>query len=71
MPVRTDSGTRDSIDHVAAGERELRHARGFERRLNVHAVIDDVGDELRVGLRLVPAAHDAEGAARRPAVPGS
>jgi len=26
-------------------------------------VIDDVGDELHVGLRLVPAAHDAEGAA--------
>ena len=46
---------------VAAGEGELGHARGFERRLDVHAVIDHVRDELHVGLRLVPSAHDAEG----------
>ena len=30
-----------------AGERELGDARGLERRLDVHPVIDDVRDELR------------------------
>jgi len=36
-------------------------ARRFEGSLNIHLEVDHVGDELRVGLRLVPAAHDAEG----------
>ena len=36
--------------------------RGFERGLDVHPVIDHVRDELHVRLRLVPSAHDAEGA---------
>jgi len=36
-------------------------ARRFQRSLNVHLEVDHVGDELRVGLRLVPAAHDSEG----------
>ncbi len=48
-------------DHVASAERQLRHARRLERRLDVHPLIDDVADELRVRLRLIPAAHDAEG----------
>ncbi len=46
--------------HIAACEGSLGEASGLERLLNAHAVIDDVGDELRVRLRLVPAAHDAE-----------
>ena len=49
-----------SISNIAAFEGVLGEARLFERGLDVHAVVDDVGDELRVGLRLVPAAHDAE-----------
>ena len=46
--------------HVAAAESQLGEARRLERRLNVHAVIHHVGDKLRVRLRLVQAAHDAE-----------
>src|SRR4029078_10225921 len=44
--------------------RPLRTARRVERDLNVHSEIDDVRDELRVRLRLVPPTHDAEGDAR-------
>jgi hypothetical protein len=53
---------RDGLLHlnVAAIEGFLGKARLFECRLDVHAVIDDVSDELRVSLRLVPAPHDAE-----------
>ena len=46
--------------HVAAGERALREAAGLERLLDVEAEVGDVGHELRVRLRLVEAAHDAE-----------
>ena len=45
---------------VAAGGVALGEARRFQRRLQVHAVIDDIGDELRVRQRLIRAAHDAE-----------
>ena len=45
---------------VAARRRFLREARGFERRLNVHSVVDHVGNELRVRQRLIGSAHDAE-----------
>src|SRR5579884_2552442 len=50
--------------HVASGEAELGEARGFEGGLYVHAEVHDVGNELRVRLRLIEAAHDAEGDAR-------
>src|SRR5258705_470319 len=46
--------------HVDSVEGALREPRRLERLLNVHAVIDDVGDELGVGLCLIPGAHDAE-----------
>src|SRR5271156_4129599 len=45
---------------VATVEGRFREARGFERHLNVHSEIDDVGHELCVSLRLVPSAHDPE-----------
>ena len=34
-------------DDVAAAELQLGEARGFQRRLNVHAVIHDVEDDLQ------------------------
>ena len=37
-----------------------RTAGGIAGLLHVHAEVDDVGDDLRVGLRLVVAAHHAE-----------
>src|ERR1700730_16585359 len=46
--------------HVAALEGFLVESPRLERLLDVHAEIDDVGHELRVRLRLVPAALDAE-----------
>ena len=46
--------------YIAALEGILRETRLLQRSLHIHAVINDVGDELRVRLRLVPAAHDAE-----------
>jgi len=46
--------------HVASLEGTLGEAAGFERLLDGHPMIGDVGNELRVRLRLVPAAHDAE-----------
>src|ERR1700722_1352550 len=56
-------GPREAIldEQVAAGEGVLRKAGSLERGLNVHLEIDDIRDELRVGLRLIPTAHDAEG----------
>ena len=36
------------------------HARPVDRGLQVHAVIDDVGDDMRVAHRLIGAAHDPE-----------
>ena len=36
------------------------HARRVDRRLHVHAVVDHVGDELRVAHRLIVRAHHAE-----------
>src|SRR5690349_11690575 len=35
-------------------------ARGFERLLHIHAVIDDIGNELRMGERLIGSAHNAK-----------
>jgi len=46
--------------NIVSTKRQLREPRRFERRLNVHVVIGHVRDELGVGLRLVPASHDAE-----------
>ena len=43
----------------------VAHARGVAGFLHVHAEVDDVGDDLRVGLRLVVAAHHAECHPRR------
>src|SRR5882724_3447393 len=47
-------------DHVATAERWLRKARRFHRRLNVHFVVSQIRNVLRVCLRLVPSAHDAK-----------
>ena len=61
-PARLARGLRHQrldVD-VAAAERSLREAARLERLLDVEAVVGDVGDELRVRLRLVEAAHDAE-----------
>ena len=54
---------RNSIFHpdVTTGKIALGESRRFERGLDVHAEIDDVGNKLRMSLRLVEAAHDAEG----------
>ena len=46
--------------HVAAAKGQLGEARSFQRRLDVHVVVHQVRNELRVRLRLVVAAHDAE-----------
>src|SRR4029077_7272837 len=46
--------------YIASAERQLRKSRRFERSLNIHSVIHHVGNELRVRLRLVEAAHDAK-----------
>ena len=45
---------------IAAFEGVLGEAWLFERGLDIHSVVDDIGDELRVRLCLVPASHDAE-----------
>ena len=50
--------------NVAAIEAVLHKARRFHSCLNIHSVIDDVGNELGVGLGLIESAHDAEGDAR-------
>ena len=54
-----------------------------KRRLNIHPEVDNIGDKLRVGLRLIESAHNSESDARvalahergnnrvqRPLVPG-
>jgi len=46
---------------VAAIEGAFCEARGFEGGLDIHFVIGEIGDELGVSLRLIPATHDAEG----------
>src|SRR4029077_12778333 len=45
---------------VAAAEGSLREARRLERHLYVHSEIHNIGHELGVRLRLVPATHNAE-----------
>src|ERR1700679_264096 len=57
----TDVG-RDGLLHldIATLKGSFREAGLFERSLDVHTIVNNVGDELRVGLSLVPAAHDAE-----------
>src|SRR6185312_9697358 len=55
--VRSDSVLHP---HVAAAEVPLRPARCPERVLDVHSKVHYVGDELRVGQRLVESAHDSE-----------
>ena len=51
-------GRHAALDHrlVAVEER----ARGIDRRLHVHAVVDHVGDHVRVAHRLIVRAHHAE-----------
>ena len=53
---------RNAILHIkiAARKCELRESRGFDSRLNIHPEIDYVRNELRVRLRLIETAHDAE-----------
>ena len=46
--------------HIAAGEGGLREAAGLERLLDVEAAVGNARDELRVRLRLIEPAHDAE-----------
>src|SRR5205814_405305 len=45
---------------VAPGERSLGEPAGFESLLNVQAEVDDIADELGVGLGLIESAHDPE-----------
>src|SRR5919201_6803417 len=45
---------------VTAAERPLCEASGLERFLHIEPEINDVGYELRVGLRLIEPTHDAE-----------
>src|SRR5256885_4142687 len=47
-------------DHIATAERWLRKARRFHRGLNVHFIVSQIRNVLRVRLRLVPSAHDAK-----------
>ena len=46
--------------NVASRERQLREPARLERFLNIEAEVGDPGHELRVGLGLVPSAHDPE-----------
>src|ERR1700722_1723111 len=46
--------------HIAAFEGSLGKPWFLERGLHVHSVIHHIRDKLRVRLRLVPSAHDAE-----------
>ncbi len=62
--ARTSEGMRSSISTSQPAKVQLGEAGGFQGGLDVHAEVDDVGDELRVGLGLVVSAHDAEGDAR-------
>src|SRR5436309_2847876 len=50
-----------ALDQVsAATPAKLVKSRSFESLLKIHFVIDDVGNKLRLGHRLIPPAHDAE-----------
>src|SRR6266852_4093949 len=59
---------RETVFHgdVASCKRMLAEPRVFERRLDVHFEVYDIGDKLRVGLRLIPPTHNAEGDAHIP-----
>ena len=59
--VFTNTG-RNAILHIdiAACKSSLAEPGGLQSFLNIHSEIDDVGDELRVRLRLVVSAHDPE-----------
>ncbi len=49
------------LDHDVASELfTYREARLLHRGLDVHVVVDHIGDKLRVRKRLIHAAHDAE-----------
>src|SRR5450631_4853677 len=49
------------FDHDFAAELlAIGKTRFFHRSLNVHVVVDDVGNELGVSQRLIQSAHDAE-----------
>ena len=53
---------RDGLFHrdIAALKSFFAEAGLFECSLNVHAIVNDVGDKLCVGLSLVPAAHNTK-----------
>ena len=53
-------GTRDSMRMLHPSLAAYREARLFHRGLNVHVVVDDVGNKLRVRQRLIHSSHDAE-----------
>ena len=46
--------------HIAARRIQLGESRSLQRRLQIHPVIDDVRNKLRVRQRLIESAHDAE-----------
>src|SRR5580693_6761529 len=52
--------------HIAAGKRVFAEPRSLQSFLNIHSEIHDVGNELRMRLRLIEAAHDSE---RNPFLP--
>src|SRR5712691_8530463 len=54
---------REPVFHgdVASCKGMLAEPRVFQRRLDVHFEVHYIGDKLRVGLRLIPPTHDAEG----------
>src|SRR5713226_7126972 len=54
---------REPVFHgdVASCKGMLAEPRVFERSLDVHFEVHDIGDKLRVGLCLIPPTHDAEG----------
>src|SRR5580658_3152655 len=52
--------------HIAAGKRVFAEPRSLQSFLNIHSEIYDVGNELRVRLRLIETAHDSE---RNPFLP--
>ena len=62
------NGERDAIleVYIAACKRYLPEPRGLQSFLNIHSKIDNIGNELRVRLRLIEAAHDSE---RNPLLP--
>src|SRR5260370_314014 len=46
--------------HIAAAEGRLGKSRLLHRILHIHPKVHDVGNELRMSLGLIPAAHDPE-----------